>query len=236
MTYRVGSYQIGDDAADVAAMLSGQSYMVGSAYGPERFQMGAWPHRRQQRRYHPPAYHPAFGRRPPPPGYGRMVGYAEIGDDGDQDGPDGGPDSPDVQDAQAAAYGAALARTHTLVRDREPTKSRMYAIGIGTGTDVIPLGATATLSIQPQVLFRPERLVVDATDSANFLILDFKVGKNSQFAAQSPLPASAFQPGAFGVRLKCDTCQISAQLVLQVQNMATVDSRFNACVFGEAVE
>lgn len=166
---------------------------------------------------------------------GRMVGYAEIGDDADDQYGDGS-DSPMVQQAQTQAYGDALARTHSLVRDREPTKSRMYVIGIGTALVAIPGLATATLSIQPQVLFRPERIVVDDTDAKNFLILDFKVGKNSQFAAQSPLPATAFQPSSFGVRLKCDTCQISAQLVLQVQNKYNADSLFNACIFGEAVE
>lgn len=218
MTYRVGN---ANDAREVDAMLSGNgrgsmvgSYQIGSSYGPERFRMGRWPNRG---------------------GRGRMVGYAEIGDDDMGDG--GGDESPMVQNAQTVAYGDALARTHTLVRDREPTKSRMYVIGIGTGLDTIDPAATATLSIQPQVLFRPERIVVDATDANFFLILDFKVGKNSQFAAQSPLPASAFQPQSFGVRLKCDTCQISAQLVLQVQNKTTTTaSTFNACIFGEAVE
>lgn len=125
--------------------------------------------------------------------------------------------------------------TGTVLRQTAPTKSREYVIGFDTVTTVAAAG-TQNVTAQPQVVFRPERLVVSGAIAASFLINDFKVGKNSQLAASGAVPADAFGPNAFGVRLKCDTAQISNTLTLNVTNISGGALRFTAALFGEAVE
>ncbi len=138
--------------------------------------------------------------------------------------------------ALQAAIAQRVADQGTIVREREPYKSRQYAIPFDSGTTAMAAGATQVITSQPQVLFRPERLVVSSAIAASFLINDFKVGKNSQFATSGSHPADAFAPNAFGVRLKCDTAQVSHLISLSVTNNSAAALRFLATLFGEAVE
>lgn len=126
-------------------------------------------------------------------------------------------------------------RSGTVLRQTQPSKSREYVLGFDT-VSTVAAASTANATAQPQVIFRPERLVVSGAIAASFLINDFKVGKNSQFAASGAVPADAFGPNAFGVRLKCDTAQISNTLTLNVSNISGGALRFTAALFGEAVE
>lgn len=128
-----------------------------------------------------------------------------------------------------------LAQRGTIVRSKEPTKSRVYVLSLDTVTTVAA-GATTPVTAQPQVLFRPERLVIDSTVAASFLINTFTIGKNSQFASTGAVPASMFSPTAVGVTLKLDTAQISAIVALSVTNTSGGALRFTAGLIGEAVE
>jgi len=128
-----------------------------------------------------------------------------------------------------------LAQRGTIVRSKEPTKSRVYALPLDS-VSTIAAAATAPVSAQPQVLFRPERLVIDGTVAASFLINSFTIGKNSQFASTGSVPASMFSPTAVGVSLKLDTAQISALVSLSVTNTSGGALRFTAGLIGEAVE
>lgn len=143
--------------------------------------------------------------------------------------------SPGMANARSQAYGAALAGASSLVRQREPQKSRQYVAGFDSVT-TIAAGASQTISFQPQVLFRPERLIIDANIQNAFILTDLKVGKNSQFVQSGAIPASAFGPNAFGVRLKCDTAQVSSTISLAVTNLSNGALRFLAALIGEAVE
>lgn len=128
-----------------------------------------------------------------------------------------------------------LAQRGTIVRSKEPTKSRVYVLSLDS-VATIAAAATATVSAQPQVLFRPERLVIDGTVAASFLVNSFTIGKNSQFASTGSVPASMFSPTAVGVTLKLDTAQISALVSLSVTNTSGGALRFTAGLIGEAVE
>ncbi len=136
----------------------------------------------------------------------------------------------------AAMARKLLQQRGTVVKSKEPTKSRVYVLSLDTVVTVAA-AATVPVSSQPQVLFRPERLVIDGTVAASFLINSFTIGKNSQFASGTgSIPASMFSPTAVGVTLKLDTAQISAIIALSVTNTSGGALRFTAGLIGEAVE
>jgi len=139
------------------------------------------------------------------------------------------------QRAKATAMAVRNVEQGTILKERQPTKSREFPVGFDSVTAIAP-GASATLTQRPQIIFRPERIVIPASVAAFFQILDIKVGKNSQFVSAGALPAATFSESAFGVRLKMDTVQISQDLILFVQNIDVAGHRFLASMIGEAVE
>jgi hypothetical protein len=136
--------------------------------------------------------------------------------------------------ALAAALQRRRAAAGTLVRDVRPRSSREYALGLGS-TSVLG-NSSANINVQPQVVFRPERLVVPSNVALDFLITDIKVGKNSQLASTGAVPATAFTEQAFGVRLKMDTAQISMFVTLSVTNTNPNARNFQGVIIGPAVE
>ena len=121
-----------------------------------------------------------------------------------------------------------------LLRSVPPRNAREYALGLGS-TSVAGL-SSANINVQPQVIFRPERLVVPSNIAPDFLITDIKVGKNSQLVSTGALPAVMFTESAFGVRLKMDTAQISMFVTISVTNQNPVARNFQGGLVGPAVE
>ena len=128
------------------------------------------------------------------------------------------------------------AASGTLVSEHDFTKSRSYPLGFDSGAVLIVAGANAPVTSQPQVVFRPDRLVVAGTVAPLFLIQSITIGKNAQFAANVPVPAEVFSQTAFGVRLKLDTAQINTQITINVTNFSAAGARFLAALIGPAVE
>lgn len=134
----------------------------------------------------------------------------------------------------AAAIAQKRAKDGMLLKDVVPTKPRQYAMPLDSVATIASL-ATANVTTRPQVLFRAERLVIDQ-NANSWLINDLRVGKNSQFVATGSQPGAAYAATAFGVRLKCDTAQISQDITLNVTNNSGGALRFVASLFGDAVE
>lgn len=122
----------------------------------------------------------------------------------------------------------------TLVRSVSPRSSREYALGLGSTS--VTGNSSANINVQPQVIFRPERLVVPSNVAIDFLITDIKVGKNSQLVSTGALPAVMFTEQAFGVRLKMDTAQISMFVTISVTNTNANNKNFQGGLVGPAVE
>ena len=140
--------------------------------------------------------------------------------------------------ARRAAMVAKAVKTveqGSLLKKTRPTKSREFPVGFDS-VATIAAGASATLTQRPQIIFRPERIVVPAAVAAFFQINDVKVGKNSQLVSAGAIPAATFAETAFGVRLKMDTVQISQDLILLVTNIDVAARRFLAAMIGESVE
>jgi hypothetical protein len=122
----------------------------------------------------------------------------------------------------------------SLLRSVSPRSSREYALGLGSTS--VQGNGSANINVQPQVIFRPERLVVPSNIAVDFLITDIKVGKNSQLVSTGALPAVMFTENAFGVRLKMDTAQISMFVTISVTNQNANARNFQGGLVGPAVE
>ena len=139
--------------------------------------------------------------------------------------------------ARAAAKRSAMAkvmRKSTMYKKSEPTKANELALGFTSLA--VGAGATANITSRPQVIFRPERLVIPSSIAANFIVDDIRIGKNSQFTAAGAIPAELFAENAVGVRLKMDTAQISQDIVLSVTNTSAGALDFYAGMIGSAIE
>jgi len=138
------------------------------------------------------------------------------------------------QRAAAAALMRKRVAAGALLRGVPPRNSREYALGLGSTS--VAGSSSANINVQPQVIFRPERLVVPSNLAVDFLITDLKVGKNSQLVSTGALPAVMFTEVAFGVRLKMDTCQISMFVTISVTNQNPAARNFQGGIVGPAVE
>ena len=138
------------------------------------------------------------------------------------------------QQAAAQALMQRRVAAGALLRGVPPRQSREYALGLGSTS--VSGSSSANINVQPQVIFRPERLVIPSNLAVDFLITDIKVGKNSQLVSTGALPAVMFTEVAFGVRLKMDTCQISMFVTLSVTNQNPSARNLQGGIVGPAVE
>ncbi len=166
-------------------------------------------------------------------GSSRIVGREESLDElfggrrivGNAPGQGMGPDA----EAQLRMRGA------TAVVDDDPTRSRRLPVGFPS-TAVLKTGGTATVSVQPQVLYRAERLIIPSSIAVGLNITDIKVGNRSQTAAANPIPAECFTEIGWGVDMTLDTADVSQFLSLLLTNTTGADVTFVALFLGRAVE
>jgi hypothetical protein len=121
-----------------------------------------------------------------------------------------------------------------LVKNVGLTKAREYILGFDS--TAVPGSTSANITKRPQVIFRPERVVIPSSVGVDFQVVDIKVGKNSQFSASGEVPAVVFAETSFGVRLKMDTCQVSMDVTISVRNTNAAQRNFTAAIIGPAVE
>jgi hypothetical protein len=126
------------------------------------------------------------------------------------------------------------ARQGRIVRESGPKRVRQFPLGFPTTT--INAAASATITAQTQVVFRPRRLLIPSDIAGSLLVNDLKVGKNSMFPSADPIPARVFSENAVGVDLQLDTAQVSQLISLSLSNTSGANVSFNACVIGDALE
>ncbi len=139
-----------------------------------------------------------------------------------------------LMQARAAALAQRRVQEGAILRDVNPTKAREYILGFDS--TAVPGSTSANITKRPQVIFRPERVIIPAAVGVDFQVVDIKVGKNSQFSASGEVPAVVFAETAFGVRLKMDTCQVSMDVTISVRNTNAAQRNFTAAIIGPAVE
>lgn len=139
--------------------------------------------------------------------------------------------------ANAPATGNQIAYGgHLGVNERAPRDARLFPLPFTQLA--IAASASAVVTSRPQVLFRPQRLVIaSAAVQTNFVITDIRVGKDSQFVQAGELEASTFAPNAVGVMLTFDTCTQGCDVSLAVRNLdGAAPHDFRATFFGAAVQ
>ena len=168
---------------------------------------------------------------------GELLGEVD-GDDSGAYGLVGAASAKTQRNAQKRAMARDLmarrVRSGALLRSVPPRNAREYALGLGSTS--VAGSSSANINVQPQVIFRPERLVVPSNLAMDFLITDIKVGKNSQLVSTGALPAVMFTENAFGVRLRMDTAQISMFVTVSVTNQNPAARNFQGGLVGPAVE
>ena len=104
---------------------------------------------------------------------------------------------------------------------------------IATTVAGIGAGATALVTVQPQVNFKPRRLIVDDASAANFTINSFLIGISPQFMSGDPVPAGAFTEVAQDVWLDCDEASVGNLITLSVTNTSAGSLTFGLSFLGD---
>jgi hypothetical protein len=98
-------------------------------------------------------------------------------------------------------------------------------------------GSTTTLSVQPQCLFRVEKVIATDTGSpagSATRIMQFMVGNRLQRPSSSgSTTVQFFGPGVLGNGMRWDTCQQGLSISVQVSFVQ--DATFDMSLFGRAV-
>lgn len=133
------------------------------------------------------------------------------------------------------AVAAILARKGLVLKESQPTKSRVFPLGFESATTIAP-NTSATITSRPQVIFKGQRLVVPSDVSGTFVLDDVKVGKDSQFVAEGSIPARVLQENAVDVAFELDTAQISQDISISTTNIGGAPATFRAALIGQAAE
>jgi hypothetical protein len=103
---------------------------------------------------------------------------------------------------------------------------------MGFGITPVAMGANVIINAQPQVNFRPSRLVIPDSIAPSFMINDFKIGMRSQLVAPGSIPAQSFTQTAVGTAMALDTVNVGQFTTLDVTNVASQTVNFAASLFG----
>jgi hypothetical protein len=120
------------------------------------------------------------------------------------------------------------------VRHEQPTRQRDFPVGFTLLA--VPPGTPVEIEVKPQVLFKGKRLAIGASTAKDFIIIDIKVGKNSQLAATGEMGAEAFSSLAVGTQMELDTAQPGITITLRIRNIAGSPRDFFAVLYGAVME
>lgn len=138
-------------------------------------------------------------------------------------------------DVQRAVAAKIMGRNALILKETQPTKSRIFPLGFESDGP-IEGGDSTTITSRPQVLFRGERLVIPSDIAGDFVIDDVKVGKDSQFVAEGSIPGRVLQENAVDVAFQLDTAQISQDITISATNISGAPRTFRAALIGSAAE
>lgn len=124
-----------------------------------------------------------------------------------------------MQNAKMAALANRAASNSIMVSASLPTERRLQPLGFGQiGT--IASGVVALFTIQPLVLAKPKRLIVDRAlygQYFNFTIQ--QVNQKSQMVNGNAVPASTYAENSTYSAIDWDPCQPQGVILLAVQNI-----------------
>jgi hypothetical protein len=106
---------------------------------------------------------------------------------------------------------------------------------IGFGSTNLQPGSSANISVQPQLPFHGERLIIPSSLADNFAVSSIKCGHNEQMVISSPVPAMLFseQNPQIGMRgLALDVVHTSMLLTIQIVNTSNNIRNFSCSFVG----
>lgn len=128
-----------------------------------------------------------------------------------------------------------LAKNAVAVRNSPPTRAREWPLPFDSVTPIAP-GDIKPIAQQTQVVYKPTSFVVPSDIAGSFAIRDITIGQRSQWATPGAVPARMFQEDSTQSELNLDTAQVSMAIILQVENISQVPTRFIAGMKGIAVQ
>jgi hypothetical protein len=126
-----------------------------------------------------------------------------------------------------------LAQQGVIVTTQGYSKGRSQSLGFEFLA--VQPGATVDVAGNPQVLFKPKRLVYTGPVNT-FVIQDVKIGRSSQFVASSGQSADAYPPTSTVDNMELDTARPGVVITLRIQNVSGVAADFRATMFGQVAE
>lgn len=98
---------------------------------------------------------------------------------------------------------------------------------------VIAGGATAVISVNSQIIFRPRRLIIGNSLAPFFTVDDLRVGNVPLGAGVGSIPAEAFAPDSVNPNVRKVTANPGVAISITVTNQDAFGHRFRAVFFGE---
>lgn len=131
-----------------------------------------------------------------------------------------------------------IAKAQPVLQNVAPTKKRRQPLGLSY---TFTADGTANITVQPQVLFRGEKLVVTETVAGATDINSIFIGNKSQFPTlQNPIASAAFAAGVLDNEMLFDTCQPSMFIQFSVTcsggASTTTPIVWKAVIFGHTVQ
>lgn len=136
----------------------------------------------------------------------------------------------------ASAQHALAMRHAAMMKPRTMTRSREYTCGFASAPVAIAAATTSVLKAQPQVPFKPRRLIIPSDVAGALTINNIIVGKNPGLVSADPVSARAFTELGVGVDLNLDTAQISQTISLSLTNQSGASVSVTPTLIGTAME
>lgn len=108
------------------------------------------------------------------------------------------------------------------------------ALLLGFDPIAMAIGATNDFTANPQVPFRPRRIIIGATSIVGLVVEDIKIGKNSQLVNAGAFPAIGFAGDTTEQLIKFDTAVPGIDIVITMTNTSGAANTVSAGMFGAA--
>lgn len=137
-----------------------------------------------------------------------------------------------VQDILSGVGAVGPRRRGVRLRRKAPTRVRRLYLPLGSTS--IGIGATVTITANPQHPFKAERLVVFPS-AVGLLITNIQIGTDSQFVAAGSVPAEVFQAQNEDATFNADTARPGVEISLTVNNPTAGAITFGGAILGTVI-
>lgn len=107
---------------------------------------------------------------------------------------------------------------------------------LGFGRHLVPAFATINVFIESPRQMRIKRLIISSDVADDFMVVDMKIGKDSQLLSRMEIPARVFsESNAHPPKIAFDVCYHSIYIAITVRNIDHQAHEFKAALVCEVV-